>query len=424
MLVTTELWDCRLVRYGLLADDGTEPNHVVGSKAHQHRRNYEGKMSRRIDLAVPYEEKDEAKQYEVEWDEENRVWWTTEEHMCEELERWLPYFPSSKEVVESLSPLHSTQAEREHVQLLSQNCEFKEWMLLMLPDGLWGAFWRDDLETCRASYVIDGDYAKGCRYVSASPTETITYMRDNRLYLGALRDGLETTDVELPICYGSLTIGGRTIDIELPWLCAHLMEHMSEHTPVPPKDSDIACEIFRFLDSNTTSQFKFPLIEQLAKAEEISQKLRVPLPKGAHENRMACQEFIDTHSADLTMYKAIRRHLDVASRPVTKRINNYVRWLFARTMLSQGIPWESIAEQLAVKTKATIEKYAAQADEAERETPELLTAPFYQELVKVGLAGNSVDLAVSRMVDAEAWDEFSHERQVRRKLKATLRQPA
>jgi hypothetical protein len=374
-------------------------------------------MSRRIDLAVPYEEKDEAKQYEVEWDEESRIWWTTEEHMCEGLERWLPYSPTPEEVVESLPPLHSTQAEREHVQLLSQNCEFKEWMLLMLPNGLWGAFWRDDLNTCCASFVAEGDYAKGCRYVSTSPSDAIAHMRDNRLYSGPLHDEPETTDVDQPICYGSLTIGGRTIDIELPWLCAHLMEHISQHTPIPSKNSDLACEIFRFLDSNTLSQFKFPMIEQLAKAEEISQKLRVPLPKGARENRMACQQFIDTHSADFTMYRAIRRDLDVDARPVTKRINNYVRWLIARTMLSQSIPWESIAEQLGVKTKATIEKYAAQADEAERKTPELLTAPFYQELVKVGLAGNSVELTVSGMVDAEAWEEFSHERQVRRKLK-------
>ena len=46
-----------------------------------------------------------------------------------------------------------------------------------------------------------------------------------------------------------------------------------------------------------------------------------------------------------------------------KRVNNYVKWSTARTMLSSGVPWETIAEKLGVKTKATIEKYVAQADE-------------------------------------------------------------
>ena len=143
-------------------------------------------MSKRIDLAVPFEEKDEAKKFEIEWDEENRVWWTTEEHMCDGLTRWLPYTPTPDDVVQSLPPIRSTEAERHHLQMLSQNCEFREWMLLMLPGGLSGAFWSDDLFTNAASSVAAGDYTSGCRFISPKPSDTLNYMRDNRLYSGAL----------------------------------------------------------------------------------------------------------------------------------------------------------------------------------------------------------------------------------------------
>ncbi|WP_434708410.1 DUF5710 domain-containing protein [Pseudomonas sp. R1-1] len=34
-------------------------------------------LPKRIDLSVPFEEKDEAKQFYVEWDDEKRVWWST-----------------------------------------------------------------------------------------------------------------------------------------------------------------------------------------------------------------------------------------------------------------------------------------------------------------------------------------------------------
>jgi hypothetical protein len=385
-------------------------------------------MSKRIDLAVPFKEKDEAKKFQIQWDEENRVWWTTEENMCDGLMRWLPYAPTSDVVVQALPPIQSNEAERQHLKMLSQNCEFREWMLLMLPGGLWGAFWSDDLYTNAASAVVAGDYTNGCRFVSVRPNETIDYMRDNRLYSGALRsnEGEWTESEEEPeqasesdhalSCIGQLTIGGTTIEIQLPWLCENLIKHLVQDTPMPSMHSPLSLEIFAYLDRYTPDHVKYPLTEQLGIAEEISQKLRVPLPRFARENRAACLAFIDANKADLTMYRVIREELAKGSWPLIKCVNNYVKWSTARTMLSSGIPWEAIAEKLGVKTKATIEKYAVQADEAEQDIPELLSSPLYQELIKLGMKGESVDRAVYRLIDDQTWQEFSYERLVRRFL--------
>ncbi|MFW8695271.1 hypothetical protein, partial [Mesorhizobium japonicum] len=115
-------------------------------------------------------------------DREKRVWWTTEQYMCEELARYLPYTPTPDRLVQSLLPLYSTAAEQTHVLQLSQNCELKEWLLLMLPHRRWGAFWRDDLATARASDIVLGRYEQGCRYVANSPTEALAYMRNHRLH--------------------------------------------------------------------------------------------------------------------------------------------------------------------------------------------------------------------------------------------------
>lgn len=84
---------------------------------------------------------------------------------------------------------------------------------------------------------------------------------------------------------------------------------------------------------------------------------------------------------------------------------------------SNGVPWESIAESLGVKTKATIEKYAVLATEAEDEMPELLTVPFFQDLIRLGRNGGSVDLTLREMAEAQAWESFSRERLVRTALR-------
>lgn len=386
-------------------------------------------MSKRVDLAVPFEEKDDAKHFGVEWDEENRVWWTTEDQMCEELERWLPFTPTPDEVIQSLPRLKSTASEIEHVKLLSQTCEFREWMLLMLPAGLWGAFWRDDLDTNFASSVVIGDYDKGCRFISKKPSEVLDFMRENRLYTGPLRTSehdwardknepeIPSEAEDAPCCFGQLTIGGKTIEIQLPWVCEGLIRHLAENSPMPSMSSRLSAEIFEYLDRHTPASVKYPLIKQIAYSEEISQKLRVPLPWSARQNRVACQSFIDIHKADLTMYRSMHKDLHRGSWSLVKQINDYIKWSTARSMLSAGIPWETIAEHLGVKTKITIEKYATKADEAERESPELLSAPLYLDLIKLGTAGESVDLAVSRMIDDQVWEEFSHERLVRSLLK-------
>jgi len=374
-------------------------------------------MSKRIDLAVPFEEKEEAKKFYVEWDDERKVWWTTEAHMCEGLERWLPYTPTSQEVLDSLPPLYSTEVERQKVKLYSQSCEYSEWMLLMLPEGRWGAFWQDDINTRKASLVASGDYEGGCRFVGASPSEAFEYMHENRVYFKPECDEFEGYSPSSASCNASLTIAGRTIDFELPWDFGHLMRHMSEEAESPAFNSHLAYELYKYLDSNTSDMFKCPLGKQLEKAAEISQTLRVPLPVSAQTNRMACQDFIDDHSADLTIYKNIRKECDRRTWPMTKLVSRYVKWLSARVMLEQDVPWEVIAEQHGVKTKATIEKYAAQATEAEQENPELLECPVHQELIKVGLSGESVEYAMRKSVGAEVWYEFALERQARQLLR-------
>ncbi|MBS7415827.1 DUF5710 domain-containing protein [Pseudomonas syringae] len=385
-------------------------------------------MSKRIDLAVPFEEKDEAKQFYVEWDDEKRVWWTTEEFMCEGLERWLPFRPTPEDVVESLPPFTSTDADRKHVELVSQTCEFREWMLLMLPSGLWGAFLRADLEGRAASAVVEGNYTEGCRYVSSKPADTLAFMRENRIYQGALRQeenswftgsaSHDDVDDTIPLyCVGQLIVGNQTLEIQLPLGCERLMVHLADNAPVPAKNSELSLEVFAYLDRYTPDSVKYPLRKQLDLAREISQKLRIPMSTLQRENRAACLAFIDQHKADLTLYRAIFKELDVGSWPLAKRINNYVKWSTAKTLLSNGVPWESIAESLGVKTKATIEKYAVQATETEDEMPELLTVPFFQDLIQLGRNGGSVDLTLREMAEAQAWESFSRERLVRTALR-------
>ncbi|VVO96170.1 hypothetical protein PS865_02602 [Pseudomonas fluorescens] len=385
-------------------------------------------MSKRIDLAVPFVEKEEAKQFFVEWDEVQRVWWTTEEFMCEGLERWLPFQPTPEEVLAVLPPFSSTETERQHVELLAQTCEYPEWLLLMLPGGLWGAFLRADLDSRAASAVVEGDYAQGCCYVSRTPADTLAFMREHRVYQGVLRgeddhwsqgdNRQDDLDEAQPWhCTGQLTIGQHTIEVQLPLSCANLIAHLSADTPVLEKDSPLSLAVFAHLDRFTPSSVKSPLNKQLDLAYEISQKLRIPLSVEQRENRAACMAFIEQHKTDLTLYRVIFTEIDRGSWPLAKRINNYVKWSTAKTLLDTGVPWESIAEALGVKTRATVEKYAAKATEAENETPELLTIPLYQDLIRLGRGGRSVDLALREMAETQAWEVFSRERRIRSVLR-------
>lgn len=385
-------------------------------------------MSKRINLAVPFEEKHEAKQFHVAWDEENRVWWTTEAFMCEGLERWLPFQPTPEGVIDSLSSAFtSTEAEREHVNLLSQTCEFDEWMLLKLTDALWGAFLCTDLQTGVASAVAEGNYAEGCHYVSSKPADVLAFMRDNRIYQDSLveadnggseesalhDDGDSTTPLH---CMGQLKIGKKTLKIQLPLSCETLIAHLVDTAPVPAKNSALSMQLFAYLDKYTPDSVKYPLSDQLDLAHETSKKLRIPISTLQRENRAACLAFIDQHQADLTLYRVIFKALEAESWPLEKRISNYVKWSTARTLLADNVPWEVIAQSLGVKTKSTIEKYVIQAAEAEEETPEL-TMPFFQTLIQRRINGESIDLALREVLETEVWDCFTRERLVRAQLR-------
>jgi hypothetical protein len=385
-------------------------------------------MSKRIDLAVPFEEKDEAKKFYVEWDDEKRVWWTTEAFMCKELERWLPFQPTPQDVIESLPAFASTDDDRTSVELMSQTCEFAEWMLLMLPGGLWGAFLRADLEGRAASAVAEGHYQDGCRYLSGKPADTLGFMRENRIYQGVLGkdddswplDAADHDDLDgssPSYCVGLLTVGNQTLEVQLPASCEKLMAHLADHAPVPHRDSRLSLQVFAYLDSYTPDSVKYPLREQLHLVREISQKLCIPMSSLERENRAACAAFIAQHKAELTMYRAIFKELNSGMWPLAKLINNYVKWSAARSALSSDVAWESIAESLGVKTRATVEKYAASATQAEIETPELLTEPLFQDLIQLGREGASVELAVRERVEALTWQRFSRERLIRAALR-------
>ncbi|WP_045122999.1 DUF5710 domain-containing protein [Pseudomonas sp. GM80] len=385
-------------------------------------------MSKRIDLAVPFDEKEEAKMFDVEWDDEKRVWWTTESKMCDGLTRWLPYEPTQLHQLHALPAFTSSESDKIHLQKLAQSCEFREWMLLMLPDGKWGAFWRADLDTPAATAVAAGNYLEGCRFVSSLQNEAFAYMRENRMYNGPLRSEESTwmkgedddvySAADNAHCVGHLTIAGRTIEIHLPLACEELVEHLESNAPLS-KDSHLAFEVLDYLDQNTPDNVKYPLPEQLDRAEEMSKKMHLPISRLERSNRAACAAFIDAHKADFTMYRAIARQLEQEGWPLVKKVNNYVKWSSARAMLSEGMPWEVIAQQYGVKTKLTIDRYAALATAAEEETPELLTEPFFQNLIKLSLEGGSVESEVKKIVQAWVWAEFNRERWIR-KVSRTL----
>ena len=69
----------------------------------------------------------------------------------------------------------SEEHHDEFVLGLAKECPFSEWLLLNLPNGEWGAFWRDGLGGTWATAIWEGDYS-ACSLVHADNLEVLRHM--------------------------------------------------------------------------------------------------------------------------------------------------------------------------------------------------------------------------------------------------------
>ncbi|WP_455233047.1 DUF5710 domain-containing protein [Geopseudomonas aromaticivorans] len=377
-------------------------------------------MSDLFALEVPFAEKDEAKAMGATWDMELRKWCVPLSQVAA-FARWLPYEPTPEEVLSQLC----VEVPAEHVravQLLSQNCEYRDWLLLMLPEKRWGAFWRDDLDAPAATAIFEGRYDEGCRFIGDSPLQALEYMRQNQVCYTTPEPAYADDRIVVPgdpdsFCQAELRIGGLTIPLFLPGVCGVLAQHVSTDMPLEPGYGELSLAIYQALERSVPDWHKPPSIDDQNRAAEISRSLREPLPAGALENRQACQEFIAKHSDDMTLYRKINRCWYDALHPLTNEIQNYARWTFAREQMARGEDWEVVAASLKIKTKATIERYIANAEEHEREHADWAASPWLQQLLETERAGGSVRDLVLKEVDEQSWAEFRRERRARKLLR-------
>lgn len=62
---------------------------------------------------------------------------------------------------------------------LARECPFPEWLLLELPNGQWGAFWRAGLEGVWATAVWEGDFT-ACSFVANGKLEVLQHMENHK----------------------------------------------------------------------------------------------------------------------------------------------------------------------------------------------------------------------------------------------------
>lgn len=74
----------------------------------------------------------------------------------------------------------STSEEKQTVLSMARHCPWPEWLLLELPNGRWGAFWRQGLGGGHASAVAQGDYS-ACSGVFPTRDEALQHMSANSL---------------------------------------------------------------------------------------------------------------------------------------------------------------------------------------------------------------------------------------------------
>lgn len=64
---------------------------------------------------------------------------------------------------------------------MARECPYPEWMLLELPNGMYGAFWSQGFDSPWCEDIANGHYRRACSYRSRSKERVLAYMRKKRL---------------------------------------------------------------------------------------------------------------------------------------------------------------------------------------------------------------------------------------------------
>jgi hypothetical protein len=75
----------------------------------------------------------------------------------------------------------SESHHKEAVLRLIRPCPYPEWLLLELPNGMWGALWYAGFEADHCIAIADGHYRDACAYRSREKGRVLNYMAKNRL---------------------------------------------------------------------------------------------------------------------------------------------------------------------------------------------------------------------------------------------------
>ncbi len=70
-------------------------------------------------------------------------------------------------------------AEPHHMEAvlrLARPCPYPEWMLLELPNGLWGALWSAGFDGEWSIAIAEGHYRAACAYRSRDRERVLRYM--------------------------------------------------------------------------------------------------------------------------------------------------------------------------------------------------------------------------------------------------------
>jgi exodeoxyribonuclease VII large subunit len=92
----------------------------------------------RIDLTVPYVEKEDAKAFGARWDSERKIWYAPPETNLENLQRWLPKGMVDKSHQPTLRSTQPSVAVTEKVLALSELLDRVKGVIERgLPDAVW-----------------------------------------------------------------------------------------------------------------------------------------------------------------------------------------------------------------------------------------------------------------------------------------------
>lgn len=64
---------------------------------------------------------------------------------------------------------------------MAHHCPYPEWMLLELPNGMFGALWSQGFDSWMCQEIAEGRYRNVCAYRSRSKDRVLAYMHKHRL---------------------------------------------------------------------------------------------------------------------------------------------------------------------------------------------------------------------------------------------------